>query len=46
VDDVLAVVVPSLRHRIGLNFRADVDKMRVEDIVDELVKHVPAPAIR
>jgi MoxR-like ATPase len=46
VDDVRAVIVPSLRHRIGLNFRADVDKVRVEDIVERLIKHVPAPAVR
>jgi len=46
VDDVRAVVVPSMRHRIGLNFRADVDKVGVEDIVDRLAEKVPAPALK
>ena len=46
VDDVRAVVVPSMRHRIGLNFRADVDKVGVEDIVDRLAEKIPAPAAK
>jgi len=46
VDDVRAVVVPSMRHRIGLNFRADVDKVGVEDIVARLAEKIPAPALK
>jgi MoxR-like ATPase len=42
--DVQAVIGPVMRHRIGLNFRAEVDKVNVEDIVGRLVKHVPPPA--
>ncbi|HUS93518.1 MAG TPA: MoxR family ATPase [Phycisphaerae bacterium] len=43
-EDIQAVVAPVMRHRIGLNFRADVDKMTVEDVVARLVEQVPAPA--
>ncbi|HYF47918.1 MAG TPA: MoxR family ATPase [Planctomycetota bacterium] len=43
LDDIKAVIVPVLRHRIGLNFRAEVDKVTVESLIDRLVKHVPAP---
>jgi MoxR-like ATPase len=42
-DDVQAVIVPVLRHRIGLNFRAEVDKVTVENLIDRLVKVTPAP---
>jgi MoxR-like ATPase len=43
LEDVTAVIVPVLRHRIGLNFRAEVDKVTVENLIERLVKHTPAP---
>ena len=43
LDDVKAVITPVMRHRIGLNFRAEVDKVTVEDLIGRLVKAVPAP---
>lgn len=43
IEDVAAVIVPVLRHRIGLNFRAEVDKVTVENLIDRLVKHTPPP---
>jgi MoxR-like ATPase len=42
-EDIQAVVEPVMRHRIGLNFRADVDKVTVEDLIGRLVKHMPIP---
>ena len=45
-EDVHAVVRPVMRHRIGLNFRAEVDKVKVEDVIGRLVKRQPAPAPR
>ena len=42
--DVRAVVEPVLRHRIGLSFRADVDKVTVEDVIAKLVANKPVPA--
>jgi MoxR-like ATPase len=35
-DDIRGVIAPVMRHRIGLNFRADVDKVSVEDVVQRL----------
>ncbi len=43
-EDVQAVIFPVMRHRIGLSFRADVDKVTVEDIIGRLVKNLPVPA--
>ncbi|MCZ7649197.1 MAG: AAA family ATPase [Planctomycetota bacterium] len=43
LKDVQDVLTPVLRHRIGLNFRAEVDRVTVEDLIGRLVKHVPAP---
>jgi MoxR-like ATPase len=43
LEDVTSVIVPVLRHRIGLNFRAEVDKVTVENLIDRLVKHTPPP---
>ena len=37
-DDIRGVVAPVMRHRIGLNFRADVDKVTVEDVIGRLTK--------
>ena len=42
-EDVQAVIVPVLRHRIGLNFRAEVDKVTVENLIERLVKITPTP---
>jgi MoxR-like ATPase len=43
LEDVRSVIVPVLRHRIGLNFRAEVDKVTVESLIDRLLKQVPGP---
>ncbi len=42
-DDIRAVTLPVLRHRIGLSFRAEIDKVSVEDVVARLIAAVPAP---
>ena len=36
-EDVQAVLMPVLRHRLGLNFRAEVDKVKVENVIEQLV---------
>jgi MoxR-like ATPase len=41
--DVRKAIVPVLRHRIGLSFRAEVDRVSVEDIIKRLVESVPEP---
>ncbi|MHC5057137.1 MAG: AAA family ATPase [Planctomycetota bacterium] len=42
-EDVRKVIVPVLRHRIGLSFRAEVDRITVDDIIGKLVAAVPEP---
>ena len=42
-EDVQSVIVPVMRHRIGLNFRAEVDKVTVEDLIGRLIKITPTP---
>ncbi len=41
--DVRKAIAPVLRHRIGLSFRAEVDRVSVEEIVRKLVETVPEP---
>ena len=41
-DDVQAVVQPVLRHRIVTNFSAEAESVKPPDIVDRLLKEVPA----
>ncbi len=43
-EDIRRMIVPVLRHRIGLSFRAEVDRVTVEDIISRLVEAVPRPA--
>jgi MoxR-like ATPase len=41
--DVRKAIVPVLRHRIGLSFRAEVDRVTVEKVIEKLVATVPEP---
>jgi MoxR-like ATPase len=43
-EDIRKMIVPVLRHRIGLSFRAEVDRISVEEIIRRLVAAVPEPA--
>ncbi|HSA01296.1 MAG TPA: MoxR family ATPase [Candidatus Paceibacterota bacterium] len=43
VDDIQSLARPVLRHRILLNYRAEAENIRVEDIIERLLKHVPIP---
>ena len=42
IEDVKAVVYPVLRHRILVNFNAEAEGIRSEDIIEVLLKTVPA----
>ena len=42
--DVRRAIVPVLRHRIGLSFRAEVDRVSVEEIIRRLLEAVREPA--
>lgn len=41
--DVHAVIYEVLRHRILLTFEADVDGIKSDDVITELLKAVPIP---
>ena len=42
--DIRKSIVPVLRHRIGLSFRAEVDRVSIEEIIRRLVAAIPEPA--
>jgi MoxR-like ATPase len=44
IEDVRAVVHPVMRHRIGLSFRAEVDRITIDEIIRRVLAHVPAPS--
>ena len=39
-DDIRAVALPALRHRISLNFEADIDNVTVDQIIENLLDSV------
>jgi len=43
-DDIQAVAMPVLRHRIVTNFRAESSGLKSEDIVTKLIEAVPPPS--
>jgi len=43
-NDIRKALVPVLRHRIGLSFRAEVDHVDVESIIAKLIAAVPVPS--
>jgi len=46
IDDIRAIAQPTLRHRILLNYRAEAEGVRVEDVVKRLLEAIPAPVGR
>ena len=42
IDDVLALAIPALRHRLVLSYRADVDSVPESDVVRAIVKKAGA----
>jgi MoxR-like ATPase len=40
-EDIRAVAVPVLRHRIVTNFNAEAEGLKADDILQRLLKHVP-----
>jgi len=42
-DDITAIAIPVLRHRIILNFHAESDRMEPDDILKQLVAQMPRP---
>ena len=42
IDDVRSLLVPTLRHRLVLSYRADADGVSVLDILDTVARSVKA----
>jgi len=43
LDDIRAVALPVLRHRVLLNFQAEADGIEADQVVNQLLEAVPAP---
>ncbi len=41
VEDIQAVALPVLRHRLVTNFNAEAEGLKADDILERLLKHVP-----
>jgi MoxR-like ATPase len=42
-EDIMAMTTPVLRHRILLNFHAESDRVDADEILRQLIAHVPRP---
>ena len=45
VDDIRALAYPTLRHRVLLNYRAEAEGIRVENVITQLLEAVKAPVV-
>ena len=43
-EDIVAMAIPVLRHRILLNFHAESDRIESDEILRRLLEHMPPPA--
>jgi MoxR-like ATPase len=46
IEDIRKIAVPVLRHRVSTNFQAQAEGMTNEDLINRLIKEVPAPEIQ
>ena len=44
-EDLNAVVHPALRHRLILNFEGQAENIQPDDILDDILRQVEAPAL-
>jgi len=42
-EDIRALAIPILRHRVLLNFFAESDRLKADDILKRLLEHMPPP---
>jgi len=42
-EDIQALAVPILRHRVLLNFQAESEKLTTDDLLKRLIEHMPPP---
>jgi MoxR-like ATPase len=41
IDDVKAICLPALRHRVLLNFEGEAEGVKTDDILNSIMKHLP-----
>ena len=41
-EDIEALAHPVMRHRVLINYRAEAEGVNIEDLIDRLLKAVPA----
>ena len=44
IDDIKRVAMPSLRHRLILNFEGEAEQVNVDDVIGQILESVPTPA--
>ena len=44
VDDIRASALPALRHRVLLNFEGEAEGVKTDDVLQEILKHLPETA--
>ena len=42
-EDIRSLAIPVLRHRILLNFHAESDRLKQDDLLQRLLESIPAP---
>lgn len=45
IDDIRAIAVPVLRHRVSTNFQAQAEGLTTEKLVQKLVQEIPEPSV-
>ncbi len=45
IEDIRAVAIPVLRHRVSTNFQAQAEGMTTEKIIDRLIAEIPEPKV-
>ena len=44
-EDVRSMALPSLRHRLILNFEGQAEGIRTDDVIEKIIEHVPEDAV-
>ena len=44
IDDITRVAMPSLRHRLILNFEGEAEQVNVDDVIGGILETIPTPA--
>ena len=44
IDDIKRVAMPSLRHRLILNFEGEAEQVNADDVIGQILESIPTPA--